>query len=388
MEKFKLGICCNFGPYPDIGGSVGGSEAVIAAVAKGLIKNYGYEVDIYAHNYDRVSKRNGVNLFPCPKGSALISLIAHNYSHIFVYSDSQWNWGDIVENIDKIDCDVSCALVGAYHMQSHPKTYDLFKKSISRFNLICHSKGIDYKWCKNNDLETKIIPNGVNLEEFRENKINFREKYNIKEKYIILSVSNFFFGKGFEVLPKIAKTLSYVVPESHEKQLGKKFRYKDFIILQCSNTVLYPYDKVFLDRTKKQSKGLNIRFLRDLPREDIVAAFNTSDVFLFPSKKEIFPLVLLESRASKLPWISMDVGNAGEVPGGSVLHSRVFEDFNVDRKGYKIVDDSMVNRFCHLIVSILENDEYKEKKIEEGQYNIEKIDWNNIVPLYHEVFGK
>ena len=79
----------------------------------------------------------------------------------------------------------------------------------------------------------------------------------------------------------------------------------------------------------------------------------------------------------------MDIGNAREVPGGVVINNP-----NIDHKGYKIVDDKIVSRFCHHIVEILKNDEYKEKKIEEGQKDIELLDWKNIVPLYNEVFSR
>lgn len=363
--KNKLAIICNFGPYT----SVGGSEAVIKIIAEKLVEKYNYNVDIYAHNYNKTLDLNNIKLFPCPKGDNLIPLIAHNYSHIFVYSDSQWNWDDIVKNINKVKCGVSVALVGAYHMQAHPESFDLFKKHEDRFNLICHAKGIDYKWCLNNDLDHKIIPNGVDLAEFRENSIDFRKKYNIKEKYVILNVSNYFFGKGQEILPKIANKLSE--------------KLDDFIILSISNSVDYPYDRIFLDRTKKFSKDLNIRFLRDLPREDVVAAFNQSDIFLMTSKKEVAPLVILESQAAGLPWVSMDVGNVKDHLGGVVI-----KNSNVDHKGYKIVGNMDIDRFCIHIAEILESDKIIERYKKESQQDIENIDWNNIIPLYYEVFKK
>jgi len=360
----KICILCNFGPYL----SVGGSEAVIMAVAEEMVKKYNYEVDIYAHNYKKAFRCNGINLFPCPKGDKIINKISNKYSHIFVYSDSFWNMEDILHIIKKIVPRLSLCLVGAYFLQSHPDMFNLLKENIDRFNLITHSTFTpDYKWCIDNNLPVKVIPNGVNLEEFRNNSINFREKFNIKEKYIILNVGNYFFGKGFELLPQIAR----------------KIKSKDIIILSISNSVKYPYDKIFFERTKKQSKGLNIRFLRDLPREDVVAAFNVSDLFLFTSKKEVAPLVILESQAAKLPWISMDVGNVKERRGGIVINNN-----KEDHKGYKIVDDKIINSYLVNIADILELKDVREKLINDGQKNIDKIGWKNIVPLYHEVFSR
>ena len=369
----KLVILCNFGPYS----SVGGSEAVISAIAERLIcPPYNYEIDIYAHNYKKDSIHKGINLFPCPKGDNIVPIIAQN-EHIMVYSDSQWNFDSLLGSIGKTAQKASICLVGAYHLQSHPQSLQLLKENISRFNLITHSQiTCDYKFCIDNDLPVKVVPNGVNLSEFEKSEIDFRQKYNIKEKYMILNVGNFFYGKGFELIPKIAQKLSEDLD--------------DFVIVQCSNTIRYPYDKIFFERTKKQSKGLNVRFLRDLPRVDIVAAFKESDMFLFPSKKEIAPIVILECRAAKLPYISMKVGNMMENPGGVPVNYQ-----KVDNKGYVLIEDSIIRHFSAGIFNSLIPMKINGKKntrafknilISDGQEDIESIDWDQIVPLYDEVF--
>lgn len=357
----KLAIICNYGPP-----HCGGSEEVIKNMSRCLISQYGYDITIFARNYDNLSFWNGVNLRPCPKGNALISQL-NNFDHIFVYSDSQWNWESIVKNIDKINNKVSIALVGAYYMRSNPDILKLVKKNTGKINLITHSAStIDYKWCIDNGLVAEIVPNGVNLLEFQNNRIDFREKYNIKEKYIVLSASNFFYGKGFEVLPKICKNIAK----------------EDITFLSLSNTIKYPYDKTFLRKTRHQSTGLNIRFLRDLPREDVVAAFNASDIFISTSKKEVAPLVILESQASGTPWISMDVGNTEERAGGVVVRNP-----NVDSKGYKIVNSEIVDKFAKEIKNILLSENLRKQLISEGLNDIYKLDWNKIVPEYDRIFS-
>jgi len=359
----KLGIFCNFSHR-----SVGGSEIVLKEISERLVKQFNYEVAVYSYSVHSSFSENGVKYVPCKRGYGLIAQINEN-DHIFVYSDSFWGWDTIVEKIDRIDCEVSVALVGAYHMQSHPKTLDLLKKNIDRFNLITHSSITpDYKWCIDNGLPVEVIPNGVNLEEFRQNTIDFREKYNIKEKYVILNVGNFFYGKGFELLPQICRRISTFM--------------QDFIILQVSNVVKYPYDKIFFERTKKQSKGMNIRFFRDLPREDVIAAFKNADTFLFTSKKEVAPLVILEARVAETPWLSMDVGNLEEQKGGMVLKNK-----NKDHKGYKIVDDILLGKFAANVGNIVRNKRINKDLTCECQQDIKKSDWENIVPLYDKVFS-
>ena len=371
MKKNRLAIIANFGPYS----TIGGSEAVLMAVAEGLTEKYDYEVDIYAHNYINISKYNNINLLPCPKGDKLISLIAHNYFHILIYSDSQWNWGDIVRNVNIIDCRVSCALVGGYYLQSHPKSLQLLKENIDRFNIITHSAITpDYKFCIDNDLPAKVIPNGVELNEFN-NSIDFKNIYKIKQKHIILNVGNHFFGKGGDYLGKISNKL-------REKR-------DDFIFVQISSTIKYPYDKSFLARAKKEfNSNDKCLFLRDIPREDVVAAFKCSDVFIFPSLKEVAPLVILEAQAAELPWIAMDVGNVKERQGGIIINNN-----NVDNKGYKIINEEAMDKFVSNIEYILDScssitgQSVSKRLGREGRRSVEKFDWENIVLEYDKVFN-
>lgn len=360
----RLGIFCNFSHK-----HIGGSEAVLKYISERLVKSYNYEVIVYSYSVQSPFSENGVKYTSCKKGNDLITQINEN-DHIYVYSDSFWGWDTIVESIDKVAPAVSVALVGAYHMQSHSEIFNLLKENIDKFNLITHSAITpDYKWCIDKGLPVKVIPNGVNIEEFEQNTINFREKYNIKEKYVILNVGNYFYGKGFELLPKICNRISTFM--------------HDFIILQISNTVKYSYDKIFFERTKKQSGGMNIRFFRDISREDVIAAFKNADTFLFTSKKEVAPLVILESIAAETPWLSMDVGNIGEQKGGIIL-----ENENKDRKGYKVVNDILLGKYAANVGNIVRNKRTNKDLTDECRENIEKIDWDNIVPLYHEVFSK
>jgi glycosyltransferase involved in cell wall biosynthesis len=64
----------------------------------------------------------------------------------------------------------------------------------------------------------------------------------------------------------------------------------------------------------------------ELDRPATVAAYRQADVFLFPSNVECSPLVLFESAAAGLPFLSSDAGNAREIAGwtagGEVMDTR------------------------------------------------------------------
>jgi glycosyltransferase involved in cell wall biosynthesis len=51
----------------------------------------------------------------------------------------------------------------------------------------------------------------------------------------------------------------------------------------------------------------------ELSRRDTVAAYQTADMFLFPSNIECSPIVLFECMASRTPFLVTDVGNSAEI---------------------------------------------------------------------------
>jgi glycosyltransferase involved in cell wall biosynthesis len=56
----------------------------------------------------------------------------------------------------------------------------------------------------------------------------------------------------------------------------------------------------------------------------VASAIAGAALFLFTSRVECAPLVILEAMAAGTPWVSYDVGNVSELPGGVVVTS--FED--------------------------------------------------------------
>ena len=67
--------------------------------------------------------------------------------------------------------------------------------------------------------------------------------------------------------------------------------------------------------------------IRSLSRPETVAAYQSADLFLFPSNIECSPLVLFECMASRTPFLTTDVGNAAEIiawsGGGRMLPTQI-----------------------------------------------------------------
>lgn len=124
-----------------------------------------------------------------------------------------------------------------------------------------------------------IIPNGVNIEQFKSAQ---RKRYKVKE---IIYFGRLFYDKGIDLLISAFTRLDIkglkltIVGEGPE-----------------------------LENLKKQT-GENIEFKGKLEGEKLNLALKKADLFVMPSRLEGMPIRLLESWAAKLPVVVTDVGD-------------------------------------------------------------------------------
>ena len=200
----KLGICCNF-VHP----STGGSEIVCKAIAEKMVNTYCMDVTTFGYNVQKDFIHNKVKYTKCLKGNRFLEQI-NDLDHLFIYSDSFWAFEAILDNLDFMRPTLSIALLGMYAMKENPYLFSIFRENRKLFKVITHSsKYGDYQECFNAQIPVTVIPNGIDLGEFSfsgdsahnggkgfYNERYFREKYGIDTKYMILNVSNYFYGKG------------------------------------------------------------------------------------------------------------------------------------------------------------------------------------------------
>jgi len=204
----------------------------------------------------------------------------------------------------------------------------------------------DYEYAKNHGFtNSMVIPNGVDEEEFlRLPLTNFREKYNIRTPFWGLCVANFYEGKGQERVIECVK----------------KMNRSDFTM------VFIGKEGAQLSNLKAQAAGMNVQFFMDIPREDTLAAYHEADIFLFGSHIEASPLVIIEAKASKTPFVSTDCGNVREWKGGIVC-----------------APEDMASRANN----ILDNESLRIQLVNEGYREWkEKLTWESIVDKYEELY--
>jgi glycosyltransferase involved in cell wall biosynthesis len=72
-------------------------------------------------------------------------------------------------------------------------------------------------------------------------------------------------------------------------------------------------------KNKPRCAGRSVFFLTNIPRKDVEQAMLESTGFIFASKAECMPMVILESMAAGVPFISSRNGCVDDLPGGIVF---------------------------------------------------------------------
>lgn len=363
----KLSICANHS-FPH----VGGVETIIKLLAENMNNKYDVFVDVFSRSLQKHINHNGVNYIPIKTYSELYKyFISNKYNHNFIYSDHFKFLPDILNNYDQIPGTKSIALVGMYRSYSNGKILQHFFNRKDELKLIVHSKYYqDYELCESLGFPVNVIHNGVDFSEFYNNKMDFREKYNVKEKNIILCVSNFFPGKGQEYLVDVMNIV--------------KNKLEDYIIVFISSTVNFKYAQLLSKKTEQKLKnnGINHLFLVDVPREDTISAYNAAGLFVTASCKEVAPVCVLEAMASKTPWVAFPVGNIPSLSGGIVVPC---ENKNIE--GYLVPNDTVINKYANAIIELYNNNIFYDKCVKEGHSEVEiNYNWDNITDQYYKLF--
>lgn len=266
------------------------------------------------------------------------------------------------------------ALCGANWLHSNRNYINMLNRNMGSIDaLVCHSKyDRDFKLCSSGNFKDKtvVIPNGVSTSEFDKNNLTRQDLLpDLTSRRWVLCVSNFFPGKGQEHLVRILNNIE--TPE-------------EVVYIQVSNDIDFAIGKQLEQKWKVLSrpltkKGMAVKLMKNLPRDNVVGFFKNSNVFAFPTEKEVAPLVLLESMAAELPWVSTDVGNALGLKGGTCIRA-------AKNIRYHTVFDKRVS---DLFLQGIYNNWSSQKEGESGRHQIvNELTWDKILPKYTELIEK
>lgn len=361
----KLLICSNHS-YKH----VGGSERVIQQISETLVDRYKVDCTVMAKTVKSPFIHKKVKYIPCLSNEDWFcqQVKEINPDYTFVYSDCFEHWPTLLSECENLPGKKSIALVGMNTMLKKVGMQKLFQNKLNQIQVVTHSNDYqDYKQCCQLGLEPTVIHNGIDLNEMSCEKGLFREKYGLGDSKILLCVSTFFPGKGQEHLIKICEKIE-----------------EEFTLVLVSNDVNFGFSRVL---EKHMSDGLihatfSWKWLRNLPRKEVVSAFVDSDIFVFPSQKEVAPLVILEAMASFTPWVALGVGNIPTLSGGFVVSPLL-----MDHNGYAGYGKETYQAFADHITNLLKDDNLRQKMAKDGNVLIKsEYNWDKIAEQYYSLF--
>ena len=137
------------------------------------------------------------------------------------------------------------------------------------------------------DYNVQVINNGIDLSVFRPRESDFRVRYGLQDKYILLCVA-FAWGKrkGLDVLIELSK------------RLDKRYQ----IVLVGTS-----------ENTEKQLSGNIISIRKTQNQTELAEIYSAADLFVNPTREEVFGLVNAEALACGTPVLTFKTGGSPEV---------------------------------------------------------------------------
>jgi len=316
--------------YPDRCGVAN----VVSYLAEGLV-DQGHEVTVFTEKRNRaIISQNGVNIkeFEC-RGNAAVGYqgevqryrdeVAAFTGDVIVAECAQvWCTDLILPILEQLK--PLCVLHSHdfSYFKRKPKNpvtnirwllyFRRLARSVFNFNAVFvldHSLS-DKRWLESVGYKNVFeLPNAANQRYFQEGAEltdTVCSNFGLEVGAYVISVANYSLIKNQKGLIK-----SYLKSgnEIDLVLIGSKFNaYSDSILKEIAARKKNP-----VERTKPR-----IYVLADLKPEEHLALLRGARAFVYASRLEAFPLVIVESIVSEVPWVSTDVGCVRNLPGGVV----------------------------------------------------------------------
>jgi glycosyltransferase involved in cell wall biosynthesis len=374
--------------------AVGGMQEVVKQLSERLVK-LGHEVIVLTryHKNRTFSELNGVKIktFNIEGNPIDInSLEAQDYVDYLLkiegdvvtfFAAQQWATNlalPILKQIKAKKVSVPTGYSGLYW----PEFKDYFEKMkiyIQDYdmNVYLSNDYRDINYARENKVDSSkiiIIPNGAAADEFlQETNINIKKELGIPDNdFLLLLVGSYTGWKGHREAIEIF--LKSKLKNATLLMIGNNYEYFK------RQYVKHPFFglRVFLNKLIGR-KNIIFTFLK---RDQTVAAYKQANLFLFPSNVECSPIVLFECAASKLPFLSTDVGNSIEIAswtkGGEIMPTIK------DDKGFSHAD---INASAKVLNELYDNHS-KRKTMAEESFKIwqDKYSWEVIAKDYETMY--
>ena len=205
--------------------------------------------------------------------------------------------------------------------------------------------------------EIRVIPNGIDLQEFnstRRNGMQYKRQADTDEKLIIY-IGRFRSNKGVNYLIEAMNII----------------RQKN----QCVRLLLGgdgPEEENLKYLTRQLKLGCNIDFLGQIPNKQVPQYMAAAYVFVLPSLNEGFPNVVLEAMASGLPIIASKVGGLPEI-------------IKEGENGF-LVEPRNPGQIAEKVLLLLQNTELRKIISTNNKEKAKVYSWESVIDSLEEVY--
>jgi len=241
-----------------------------------------------------------------------------------------------------------CRVVGTIESQTDwqdetigPQTRRLVEETILRCDYLFSNSGfVGRSLEKNYGLKSEVVPTGVDTEFFTP---NWERPANARPRVLFVGSLRIFKG------PQLVLDAAQRYPEA------------DFVIVG---------DGVMAQQLRERAKGLsNVVMKGTLGRDAIREEYRAADIFLFPSRWEGSPRVLMEAAASGLPVIARKDYEPESVVDG--------------RTGFlAATDEEMIERLAQLLA----NPDLCRTFGQSGRSHMARFSWDVITRRWEDIF--
>jgi glycosyltransferase involved in cell wall biosynthesis len=191
---------------------------------------------------------------------------------------------------------------------------------------------------------TEVIPNGIDLKRFEGLKL-FRPK-----EFTVITVARLEEVKGIEHLIKAVDNFNLVIIGEGSKR-------------KCLEALV---EELHLEN--------RVKFLGEIPNNDIPANLKKAHCFCLPSLSEGFGIVILEAMAAGLPVVATRVGG--------------IIDIVKDGETGILVEPKNSEEIRGAVLKIKNSQELSERLVENAIRGLRKYDWGNIVNQIEGIYKK
>jgi len=217
----------------------------------------------------------------------------------------------------------------------------------------CIRKGVDPK-------KMSVIPNGVDLEEFRDMPTpqNFKERYGLEQSRVILAMGRLSKTKGFQHLIRATPKIIRAIPKAKIVIVGPDLGYGHEL--------------------RRLAKELNVEkhmiFAGALTRYALKEALAAADIFTCPSIYEPFGIVILEAMAAGKPIVASRTGGIVDI-------------INDGETGL-LVKNRDANQLAQAIIKLLKHEKLAETLSKNSKSDVKNYSWKVVAEKTKSTYEK